>query len=134
MLIDWIPVLWKSDDWDWSYILLIWAHKLKRQRECILRNSIIEDAQKVHDQMKVCEDALRRLSADDYNSAGWIKHHEKWPFRIIRREDGSSYTPSMTDEEEVDFRALLAIEDAAREADEKLFMNTFLENYRGWWD
>lgn len=133
--IDWAPILWRDEDWDCAYILLILAHKLKRQRECILRNDIILGAQKVHDQIKVAEDALLRLAADDYHAEGWVEHQKKWPMKwALDKEKDTWFCSTMSDEESAEFKVLVAKEDELRRADEQLFVKTFLEGYRGWWD
>mgnify|MGYP001603401129 CR=1 FL=1 len=129
--IDWTPILWRDEDWDWSYILLVFAHKLKRQRECILRNEIIAGAQDVYDQIKVCEDALRRMAADEYNDEKMVAFRERTRKPLIVRVKAGMM---LTEEEGAEFKELIAEEDMLRKADEQLFAKTFLEGYRGWWD
>lgn len=61
----WIPILWKDFDWDWVFIVEILCYKLERTRKCILENNVIQDAQKVHDEILEVELLLRKAIESD---------------------------------------------------------------------
>lgn len=131
----WLPILWEDEDWDQGYLLKIWAFKLKRMRLCILGNGIIVDALKVHNEIRTCEQALNRLAKEDYARIAWEKHYEKYPRMSNFIEGGlSGILPSMSEEESIDFKSVVQLEEDERKADEDLFLETFRKHYRGWWD
>lgn len=140
-IVQYIPILWRDTDYDWAAILTLLAYKLQRTREHIVEHDIVMDAVEIHDQIKVCEDALYRLVAEDYISDKWDAHWVKWPhedrvdLEIVSEGDVWTYrkTNPMCPEERNEFLALQAEEEKLRAEDAELFATTFAKHYRGWW-
>lgn len=40
-IIKYLPVLWKDEDWDFEFLLLLIKFKITRMRDCIYKNNII---------------------------------------------------------------------------------------------
>ncbi|MBI2449672.1 hypothetical protein HYV49_05240 [Candidatus Pacearchaeota archaeon] len=57
--------LWNDYDWDYALILQLLQYKLKRTRECIVKNDIITDSKIIAKQIKYAEFLIERIS--DYN-------------------------------------------------------------------
>lgn len=131
----WLPVLWRDFDGDWAAIFLVWEFRLREGARHIREHNLIEDAEKVASEMETCAAALCRLAEDDYAREEWERHRSRFPPRRAERlADGRYCLEPMSDEEAASLEALVRIEEAMRAADEKLFAETLIKNYRGWWD
>lgn len=40
-IIEYIPILWRDEDWDYEYLLDLIVFKLKRMQKCIARNAVV---------------------------------------------------------------------------------------------
>jgi hypothetical protein len=77
-IIDWFPLLWKDQDWDYGYLLIILKHKLKRMRDCLNENNIIRDLEKTCkeiDQVIEAIDSYRDDPNDEW-TIHWNLHHK----------------------------------------------------------
>ena len=132
-VICWIPIIYKDRDWDHAYIIDILVYKLERMRDCILRNAIIEDAQKVADEIDEC---VRRLKATiDTNWAD-------------KERDAFHAKYNLSEASIIDFFGFLdanpkikkefnAINKRGYKAEEKQFQEAFnylRDHIRNWWD
>lgn len=41
-IIQYIPILWRDEDWDYEYLLALITYKLKRMKKAFIANSIVE--------------------------------------------------------------------------------------------
>ena len=88
-IIDYIPLLWRDEDWDWHYIFRMLRYKIKRTREhmavCGARG---ENWERDNANMQRAEDLLTRILNDDYMSKGSEEHYEKYPMKFEKMPDG----------------------------------------------
>lgn len=75
-LIDWFPLIWKDEDWDYAYLLTLIGYKLKRMRECIHSNDVIAHAENVANEILEAEIMIRNI-ADDPDDE-WSLHYNQW--------------------------------------------------------
>lgn len=68
-LCQWLPIIWKDEDWDYDYLLILIQYKLKRIKACLWNNRIIE-----HKELRdTIIDINKCISAiDEYRSASEI--------------------------------------------------------------
>lgn len=64
----WIPVIWRSNDYDYAYTLEILALKLRGQSRHLAKHRAFKDWYKQSRQIRSVADALDRLRLDDYDS------------------------------------------------------------------
>ena len=64
-IIDYLPILWKDEDFDHGYITILYHYKLKRSREHMEEHQLFVGWEKVVKDMKRAEDALARLADED---------------------------------------------------------------------
>lgn len=71
--------LWHDFDWDYDYIFRILAYKIRRTRECMVKNDISADTNRIARQMLVAEKLIARIRESAYTDKEWAEHYEKWP-------------------------------------------------------
>jgi hypothetical protein len=64
-IIEWLPILWRDEDWDYQFLVKIIQFKLRRMADCIDRNEIISDHKKAR-QMRIVAGHLDRFQAHSY--------------------------------------------------------------------
>lgn len=88
-IIEYIPVLWHDEDWDWHYIFRMLRYKIKRTREhmaiCTARG---ENWERDNANMQRAENLLTRILDDDYMSKEWEEHHQKYPMEFEKTPEG----------------------------------------------
>jgi hypothetical protein len=62
----WAWFLRNDNDYDYGHVLRVMQYKLQRLRKHIVEHNIIADAEQVAAEIKVAEDMIARLLADDY--------------------------------------------------------------------
>lgn len=62
-IIDYIPVLWNDEDWDFEYILPILKKKIDRLGKCIRKNNIILRSEDVYQETR---DAMQAIDNFTY--------------------------------------------------------------------
>ena len=72
-IVQYLPVLWEDEDWDWNYILVLLRYKLERTSRCIQSNQIIvkEERDLIAKQIGVVTKLLQRAESDDYGD--WLE-------------------------------------------------------------
>lgn len=79
-IFSYIPILWRDEDWDWGFILILLSHKLNRTRECIIRNDIIvdEDQKTIDKSIRIILKLFKRINEDEYSE--WLSKNveKKW--------------------------------------------------------
>lgn len=68
----------EDEDWDYVFIYNLLAYKLKRTRECIIKNDYIEGTKRIERQIKYAE-YLIEIVKDGYTATKMREAHEvKW--------------------------------------------------------
>jgi len=131
-IIDYIPILWKNEDFDYGYILELLAYKLKRTREHIMEHKIIFDYAAVCDQMLEVENQIKAVQADEwmdkefeefYNKIGDTDMIFKWD--IIKKR---------SPETKQEYIELLEKRYKTTEVEWEWLFHLLKDNMRNWWD
>lgn len=64
-IIDYIPVLWRDEDWDFEYIFPILRKKVDRVGKCIKNNNIILNSENVYQETRDLLQAIDNYSNCD---------------------------------------------------------------------
>jgi hypothetical protein len=73
-----MPLLWRDEDWDWGFLMDMIQYKVSRMRKCIHNNAIISDADKVCKQMDEAVKLIDLIREDDWTKEEDKQHDEKW--------------------------------------------------------
>jgi hypothetical protein len=104
-IIRWTPVIWFDADFDWEYLAAIMEQKLR----WMVQNTEHwhhEGADKQHQEMLACAEAIARLRDDNYFTEALVGHSTREAIQIAAQKT---------------------------RADEKLF-SKLLQGMRWWWD
>lgn len=71
-------VLSEDEDWDYYFILKILTYKLKRTRDCIVKNNLIEDAEKISNQILQAEQLFTNVMEDKYDEKYYDELEKKY--------------------------------------------------------
>ena len=77
-IIAYTPILWHDRDFDHMYILTMLKYKLKRTRECIVKNNIISNVEEVGKEIGEAEYILTGLIEDNFCNTEIDIHEAKW--------------------------------------------------------
>ena len=134
-LIDWIPVLWKTEDWDYAYALEIWVYSLRRLRHC-LETGISKNRSQDVKNIRTCEILLKRIADDNYLEHEWNKFFEKYPITwdnkglVIDKTKVVIHSQKQSGELE----KLAEQEEYLMKQDMEHFCNIFKKHVRSFWD
>lgn len=135
-IIDYLPLLWQDEDWDFAYILRMLQYKLQRTRNAIESNDIVESAPEISEQIRIAEDAIERLLVDDYAPELCAAIEQKYgeyvrPYSALQRR-------LVTPENELEYqRELVQYSEEAqrlRQQDLDLLFRQLRDHIEGWWD
>ena len=136
-IIDWIPTLWKDEDWDPVYLYRIMEFKISRMRKEIDSNALHLNYKRDVKNMKIAEELLSRMSSGEDNFY-WENNFEQCEFQKRIKacpcvkdkfgfDKGCPYCRKM-------FRFQYTREDAKEKADAQ-YLWRLLEKQSGrWWD
>ena len=65
-IIRWLPLLWKDEDYDFGFLLLIMAFKLNRMARVIEKNNILASSKRHVRQIRYASYLITRLLEIDY--------------------------------------------------------------------
>jgi hypothetical protein len=77
-VIQYMPILYKDEDWDYHFLLILIRYKLSRMRKCIKKNNILLHTDKYCNQMKQIEDLIELILEDDFTKEEDRTHELKW--------------------------------------------------------
>lgn len=141
-IIQWLPVLWKTEDWDHSYMTTIWAYSLK-----CLKKGCIDDGHHVvtKGELKSFKTAiaiLERISdTNKYTEAHMEAFYKRWGQPDYDFE--SSYFRNKTEEALSDkqkiqyrkeFKAIMDMEQYLFKQDIDLLCKVLKKYLQRWWD
>lgn len=67
-IFSYLPVLWRDEDWDWFYIIILLQFKLARTKKCILKANRVEGTKKITIEIQEVIDLLEHVkNARDEN-------------------------------------------------------------------
>ncbi len=78
-IVAWIPILWKDEDWDHSYLFELLRFKISRMRQEIEKNKRHQGYEKHVRDMKIAETLLARMGFTDFywNLSKQLEDEEK---------------------------------------------------------
>lgn len=89
-IIQWLPIIWKDEDWDYAYLLILLQYKLKRMKACLGYDKYIK-----HRELRdTIIDINKCISAiDEYINSDDIfeEYYEKCPVEIGHESKDSKY-------------------------------------------
>lgn len=140
-----LPILWKDEDWDYEFILILLKHKLQRTRDCIDNNKIIIDEERC----AVCKQINQTLDhINNYLEADEAYDRIKGalPFETdvvsTPTENGccrltvvSKETyEKLNEEKERDYRDYLLDKNKFEQEEWEAIWDTIKEHGQSWWD
>jgi hypothetical protein len=147
----WLPIIWKDQDWDDSYIVKILVKKLEHQRDFFLSNRAYSlEAEERAAEIQNAIDGLRKTanSWEHYEYPAQQKLDEKWGegqfrFEPIEDKPGLSelhveYANVKTEEDKKqyskEFREALEIARKQYMKDKRATYKYIADNIDKWWD
>lgn len=130
-IIEWLPVLWRTHDWDHAYMTEIWAYSLTRLRDNMVQGYGVFNKTHLR-KINTAINILHRMSRDHdythkhldaliakYGPLGIpsIDNHKKWPPEGIK-----------------ELRGLYKLEDELFKQDVRLLSKILDRHLRHWWD
>lgn len=73
-LVIWFPLIWKDDQYDWTYLSKIMEFKLRLMSKSFLKYGYHVNSKKDAMDMLICAELLKRLDKDDPEDLGWKQH------------------------------------------------------------
>lgn len=123
-LIFWLPIIWKQEDWDISYLYDLIEIKLKEIRKCLLKDDIHKDSD-----LRVREIDICLAYLDRYRN--WTNYIE-YPIDDIISEPVSECTSKMVStnsHNEARRKLVRKYEDF----NYKMFWKRFMQWHQKWW-
>jgi hypothetical protein len=154
-IVQWIPLLWEDEDWDYNYILTVLDYKLSRTYNEI-KNGYGDDEEWIKPrcaEIQEVRDMIVEIKADAFAEKEYSEHEEKYGLikmiydeEVVRNSrtviiayekailpDGS-INETLNDEAKNARLEISKIEENRRnEAMNKMF-SLVAKNIRGWWD
>lgn len=148
-VIRFIPIIWKSVDYDWTGILQILQHKLKQVRIC-LENGHLKGSPSHAKKIRICELLINRLlhsDVNDYCEYEMEQHNLRWgkiktSFEKIDNSDLLEWVmtrdkiKTVKDEkvENEEFMKIIKKQEYMQEQDICYLFNLMRKNLTSWWD
>jgi hypothetical protein len=136
-IVGWIPILWNNFNWDGLFLCDILEYKLKLMKQYFERDAIIDDSQKVVNEISICLNALAQLKDDKYEEVLHDQYLKDFPFRMPKTEPVSGGQRIIFDYRDGELEAnkeyWKACDIKKKELNKQLF-DTIKKNIDGWWD
>jgi len=141
---EYAKILKDDFDWDYGYIIKLLLYKLKRTRECLVRNNVGPDTPKIEEQIKEVEFLLSRFMEDDYDQCLDDFHEKYGELQMIPGEKVKGgvivatvfekETPENRDEIHSLYRELRDKAEQMKQDDLTKAFNLLGKNIQNWWD
>lgn len=117
-LIRWLPVLWKQEEWDYSYLYDLIEFKLKELKQALEKDKLHKDSNEYAKQILDCLTYL-----DKYRN--WDKYLDFPENCCMINNNELAYIE--------DFVKLLGVIEKFEQTNYRLFWKTFIKYHRNWW-
>lgn len=144
-IFNYIPILWKDEDWDYSYLLDLVDYKLKRMCYCLANNDIVENNELAKMLLTIKETRTfiyNHLNADDvyekyverppYNAKYSTKELDNGHFTIIILNGDTNQ--ELTEEEEKNYNQWLNRKYNFENEQWEMIWKNISKHGRSWWD
>lgn len=126
-IIQYIPILWRDEDWDYEYLLDLISFKLNKMKKCLIKNNIVE-----HNQLRAmiisinqCLDHIENYQ--DPTVSKFTKLYGECPVKI-------TFGQELTEEEnELCHEYFLKHHNFEQDEWNKIW-DTIKEHGQSWWD
>lgn len=123
-LIFWVPIIWKQEDWDISYLYDLIEIKLKEIRKCLLKDDIHKDSD-----LRVREIDICLAYLDRYRN--WTNYIE-YPIDDIIFEPASECTSKMVSTNSHN-KAKRKLVSKYEDFNYEMFWKRFMQWHQKWW-
>ncbi len=142
----WLPVIWSDRDWDYNFLLIILAHKLRSIQDFFESDKTIlsyEHCKKAAGNARECAMLAERLIEYTSQNAAFAEHETKWGKSELIIDDETHEIhfiyKSFPDRESSikaskELRELLDKAQEQEEKDKKDLFSNLNENLYSWWD
>jgi len=141
-LISWLPVIWRDQDWDWEYLVIILNRKLSNM-EAFFGSDMVHlmNSDSTHERVKYARILTDRILADEYFTMAFEAHEKRWG-KVMYGIEGNRFTtdfPGVETERDAelcarDARVAFAHETAMKKQDIDELFATMAKYIQGWWD
>ena len=133
--LDYAPILWQDEDYDWSAILRMLQYKIKRTRLHLEDHKMFEGFEEACAEMLEAETIIDRILKESWLEEEFEAHMKKYPLQWKTNEKGEEYLESTHDKPQgVEFKSLHERRRALEEADWNRLGFLISTHLRGWWD
>lgn len=144
---DFIPIIWKGDDYDYQYSIDLFKYQLDRTADYIQDRGFISDADNVASRIRTATRLIEKVYEEEYDCEYQDKMREmygenvlNWVFIDTGKGDGSSYMnyefEKWDNAEEVQrmMNKLFLESKAKQDRAHKLVWKFIEHNIKQWWD
>ena len=83
----WLPIIWRDQDWDTSYIWEVWKFKLKNQADYIGKKGHHVDNERDAQRMMTCVRLIEKIENEYYLHEPHTYHETKWNWDDYEKSD-----------------------------------------------
>ena len=123
-VIDWLPLLWHDQDWDWVYLVIIMKFKLERMKECLDDGWSIR-TKKEDKKILIAINCLDRIIKDSYVDKNLDQQYDIKGYKHFDDMDKEWKDKTM---------ALWKLDEYLKKEDLRVFCEIFQKQLRTWWD
>jgi len=134
--IDYAPLIWMDEDYDWSAILRMLQYKIKRNRLHIDDHKFFDGYKDRVEEMLEAERVIERILKEDWMSSAQDAYFEKYPisWQDGPEEDEMQLRPSSSGKQRSEWRAIRKKVIKLEKTDWDRLGHLIVNNLRGWWD
>lgn len=144
-IINYIPILWNDEDWDFEYLLLLLRFKLNKIKDCIHKNDIIVK----HEQREIfigINQTIRHIDNYLNSDEAFEEYVEKTPFEVefkTEKNNEGYYNlitlnkqtqKPLTKEQDEIYNKYLIDKNNFQQKEWKLIFDTIKQEGQKWWD
>lgn len=144
-IIDYIPILWNDEDWDFEYLLLLLKFKLNRIKKCIHKNDIIVK----HEQREIfigINQAVHHIDNYLNSDEAFEEYVGKMPFEVgfkTEKNNEGYYNlitlnkqtqKPLTKEQDEIYNKYLIDKNNFQQKEWELIFDTIKQEGQKWWD
>jgi hypothetical protein len=141
-VIFWFPVIWKTRDFDYNYILEMLQLKMKRTLDFLSSDDVTsEQNEESLLALKRCIEIISMLHEEIYNDIAYEEHYKMYPIKPLEEMfvDVPGFTncrvmKPIKEDERKSFREATKLSEKIHSDLTKEFGKLFGKFYRGWWD
>ncbi len=135
-VMQYLPVIWRNEDWDYAWIYRLMAYKLERVEKCLANDKLHENAERYARQVRVCRILLERLEKDEYCEKELEEYYQRWgKAEFLNNALVKSKVVTEQDrlESAEEIRRIFTKEEERRTRDLDTFWLVFKKYHRHWW-